>query len=115
MLPKDAKITTTRWGNVPEGDEWKCRFVAREFRHDDPEMEGLYTSGSTAATGRLVDRGSTAASLVLSCDENCAIKKEQDAHCTRGTWDLESVLWLSGWKSDPSIPEAVLGSVFLFL
>ena len=27
----------------------------REFRHDDPEMEGLYTSGSTATTGGLVD------------------------------------------------------------
>ena len=26
-----------------------------EFRHDDPEMDGLYTSGSTSATGRLVD------------------------------------------------------------
>ena len=34
-------------------DEWRCRFVAAEFGHDDPEMEGHYTSGSTAATGRL--------------------------------------------------------------
>ena len=54
-LPKDAKIITTRWENVPEGDKWRCRFVARQFRHDDPEMEGLHTSGSTAATSRLLD------------------------------------------------------------
>ena len=47
-LPKDAKVTTTRWENVPKGDKWKCRFVTREFRHDDQEMEGLYTLGSRA-------------------------------------------------------------------
>ena len=50
-LPGDAKVITTRWKNVPKGDTWRCRFVAREFRHDDQEMEGLYTSGSAAATG----------------------------------------------------------------
>ena len=54
-LPKDAKVITTRWEDVPKSDKWRCRFVAREFRHDDQEMEGLYTSGSTAATDRLVD------------------------------------------------------------
>ena len=54
-LPKDAKIITTRRENVPKGDKWRCWFVAREFRHDDPEMEGPHTTGSTAATGRLVD------------------------------------------------------------
>ena len=54
-LPKDAKIITTRWENVvPKGEKWRCRFVAREFRHDDPEV-GLDTSGSKAATGKLVD------------------------------------------------------------
>ena len=37
-LPKVAKVITTRWENVPKGDKWRCRFVAREFRHDDPEM-----------------------------------------------------------------------------
>ena len=42
-LPRDAKVITTRWENVPKGDKWRCRFVSREFRHDDPEMEGLYT------------------------------------------------------------------------
>ena len=54
-LPKAAKIISMRWENVPKGDKWRRRFVAREFRHDDPEMEGLYTSGSTAATGRQMD------------------------------------------------------------
>ena len=54
-LPRHAKVITTRWENVPKGDKWRCRFVAREFRHDDPEMKGLYTSGSTTATGTLVD------------------------------------------------------------
>ena len=26
-LPKDAKVITTRWENVPKGDKWRCRFV----------------------------------------------------------------------------------------
>ena len=26
-----------RCENLPKGDKWICRFVAREFRHDDPE------------------------------------------------------------------------------
>ena len=50
-LLRDAKEITTRRENVPKGDKWRYRFVARKFRHDDPEMDGLYTSGSTAATG----------------------------------------------------------------
>ena len=54
-LPKDPKVITTRCENVPTGDKWRCRFVAKEFRDDDPEMEGFHTSGSTSATGRLVD------------------------------------------------------------
>ena len=41
-LPRDAKVVATRWENVLKGDKWRCRFVAREFRHD------FYTSGSTA-------------------------------------------------------------------
>ena len=41
--------------NVPKGDKWRCRFAAREFRHGDQEMEGIYTSGSTVATSKLVD------------------------------------------------------------
>ena len=45
-LSRDAMVITTRWENVPKGDKWRCRFEAREFRHDDPEMERLYTSGS---------------------------------------------------------------------
>ena len=49
-LPRGVKVITTRWENVPKGDMWRCRFVAREFRHVDPEMEGLYTSSSPAAT-----------------------------------------------------------------
>ena len=36
--PRDAKVITTTWENVPKGDKWRCRFVGREFRHDDPEM-----------------------------------------------------------------------------
>ena len=53
--PKDAKIIATRRENVPKGHKRRCRFVASKFRHDDPEMEGLYTSGGCVATGRLVD------------------------------------------------------------
>ena len=43
-LPRGAKVITTRWENVPKGDKWRCRFVARDCRHDDPEMEGLFTT-----------------------------------------------------------------------
>ena len=53
--PKAGKCEDHDNGNVPKGEKWRCRFVAREFRHDDLEMEGLYTSGTTAATVRLVD------------------------------------------------------------
>ena len=35
-LPKGVKVITTRWENV-ESDKWRCRFVAREFGHDDAE------------------------------------------------------------------------------
>ena len=54
-LPRDAKVIPTRWKTFRRANKWRCRFVARKFRHDDPEMQGLHTSGSTAATGRLVD------------------------------------------------------------
>ena len=36
-MPRDAKIIPTRWENVPKGNKWSSMFVAREFRHDDPE------------------------------------------------------------------------------
>ena len=42
-LPREAKVIITRWENVPKGDKWRCRFIARWFRHGDPEMEGLHT------------------------------------------------------------------------
>ena len=35
-MPIGAKLTTI----VPKGDKWRCRFVAREFKHDGPDMEG---------------------------------------------------------------------------
>ena len=62
-LRVDAKIITTRWENVPRGDKWRCRFAAREFRHDDLDVEGLYTSSSTASTGRLGGHACGPASL----------------------------------------------------
>ena len=79
-LPKDAKVITTRWENVPKSDKWRCRFVAREFRHDDPEMEGLYTSGSTAATGRLVDMHAVQHEHSILCldAENAHFHAEED-------------------------------------
>ena len=51
-LPGDAKVITTRWENVPKGEKWRCRFVAREFRHDDPELEGLQTLGQHSSNGK---------------------------------------------------------------
>ena len=56
-LPEDAYLLSTRWENVPRGPyEWRCRFVAREFKGEDPELEGLFTAGATSCTGRLIDQ-----------------------------------------------------------
>ena len=78
--PRDAKVITTRWENVLKGDKWRCRFVAREFRHDDPEVEGLYTSGSTAATGRLVDKHAVQHGYSILCldAENACFHADED-------------------------------------
>ena len=57
-LPQDAKVITTRLENVLRGVMWRCRFVAREFRHDDPEMEGLHnrqTGGRVCSPTRILD------------------------------------------------------------
>ena len=66
--------------NVPKGDKWRCRFAAREFRHEDPEMEGLHTSGSTAATGRLVDMHAVQHenSILWPAAENAYFHAEED-------------------------------------
>ena len=83
--PKYAKIITTRWRNVPKGDKWRCRFEAGEFTHDDAEMGGLYSSGSTAATGRLVDMHAVqhGKSILYLDAENACFHAEEDeeAHC----------------------------------
>ena len=70
-LPQDAKVITTRWENVPKGDKRRCRFVARGFRHDDPEMEGLHTSGSTAATGQTGGRALQSITWILDPVSRC--------------------------------------------
>ena len=79
-FPRDAKVIPTRWENVPKGDKWRCRLLAREFRHDDPEMEGLYISGSTAATGRLVDMHAVQHGYSILCldGENAYSHAEED-------------------------------------
>ena len=74
-FPKDAKVITTRWENVRKCDKWRCRFVAREFRHDDPEMEGLHASSSTAATGRLVDMHAVRHGYSILCLRTSMLKK----------------------------------------
>ena len=54
--------------------------MAREFIRDDPEMEGLYTSGSTAATGRLVDMHVAQHGYSILCfdAENAYFHAEED-------------------------------------
>ena len=44
-----------------------------------------------------------------------AVNSELAAHNKRGTWDYETVREYTSWMSDPSIPEAVAGRVFLIL
>ena len=84
-LPKDAKLVTTRWEKVPQGDKWRNRFVAREFRHDEPEMEGFHTSGSTAATGRLVDMHAVQHGYSILCfdaeNANLHAEEDEEVHC----------------------------------
>ncbi|CAK0896486.1 unnamed protein product, partial [Prorocentrum cordatum] len=56
-IPDNADLLSTRWENVPRGpDEWRCRCVAREFKSDDPDLEGLFKAGATSSTGRLIDQ-----------------------------------------------------------
>ena len=83
-LPKDAKISTTRWENVPKGDKWRCMFVTRDFKRD-PEMEGLYTSGSTAATGGLVHMHAAQHGYSVLCldAENAYFHAEEDEEVYR--------------------------------
>ena len=45
-LTKDSNITA-RWESVPNGDKWRCKFVTRDFRHDDLKMEGFFISSYT--------------------------------------------------------------------
>ena len=72
-------------GKRSEGRHFRCRFLAREFVHDDPEMEGLYTSGSTAATGRLVDMRAVQHRYSILCldAENAYFhaEEDEDVHC----------------------------------
>ena len=101
-LPRDAEVTITRWEHVPKGDKWRRRFVAREFRHDDPEMEGLYTSGSTAATGRLVDMHAVQHGYSILCldaenaedeDVYCWLPKEWVQRCHAKGGRVEKPWW----------------------
>ena len=73
-MPIGAELITTRWENVPKGGKSRCRFVAREFKQDDPNVEGLYTSGSTTSTSRLVDMHGE--SLVDA--EEATLRKEEE-------------------------------------
>ena len=69
-MPISAKLITTRCGIVSKGDKWRCRFVARAFKHDDPDMERVphfrqhdldrQTAGHACGPARLFD-------LVLGC------------------------------------------------
>ena len=69
----------TRCENVPQCDKWRCRFVAREFRHDDPD------TGSTTATGRLVDMRAVQDEYSILCldAENAHFhaEEDEDVHC----------------------------------
>ena len=58
----------------------RCRFVAREFRHDDPDMEGLYTSGNTTSTGRRIDMHAALLGYSVLCldAENAYFHTEED-------------------------------------
>ena len=67
-FPRGAKVTTTRWENVPKGDKWRYRFVARD------------TAGSTAATRRLVDMHAVQHGYLILCldAENAYFRAEED-------------------------------------
>ena len=56
----------------------RCSFVAGEFGHDDPEMEGLYISGSTAAPVRLMHADQHGYSILCFDAENSYFRAEED-------------------------------------
>eukprot|EP00959_Pyramimonas_sp_CCMP1952_P151581 3171404-Pyramimonas_sp.AAC.2 len=56
-LPEEACARSPRWENVSRRPEaWRCIFVAREFKGEDPELEGLLITGATSSARRLIDQ-----------------------------------------------------------
>lgn len=73
LVKKDYKILKslkTRWVDTPRSDgTWKSRFVAREFRGLEPNMDGLYIPAATNDLQRLNNVVGMAKNFVYVIDD----------------------------------------------
>ena len=60
-IPKDSTIITLRWENVPEGDKWRCRFVARQ------DISNRQTGGHACSAIRILNPVLGLGERVLPC------------------------------------------------
>ena len=74
-----------------------------------PSLLLSFTFGSCAVDPPRLRRGLSVRSLWKGCLGALGAQKGLDAHCTWGTWALESVRELSDWMCEPSIPDDVFG------
>ena len=49
------KHLKARWVDDRRDNGWRCRYVAKEMKHADPHMEGLFTPSSCGDVGRLIN------------------------------------------------------------
>ena len=68
-LPRDAKVITTRWENVPKGDKWRGRFVARDGRtlHLGQHNKNRKTGGDACGSAWIFDPVPRCRECVLPC------------------------------------------------
>eukprot|EP00972_Heterocapsa_arctica_P099004 14609898-Heterocapsa_arctica.AAC.1 len=55
MKAKGYKRLKAGWVDNWRPDGWRCRYVAKEFRTLDPNVEGLFTASSGPTTNRCID------------------------------------------------------------
>ena len=52
---QDHRQLKARWLDDKRDNGWRCRCAAKEMKHADPHMEGLFTPSSCGDVGRLID------------------------------------------------------------
>ena len=52
---KGKRIIKGRWVLAKRADDWRCRWVCKDFRAFSPDQEGLFTPSSHPDTGTVID------------------------------------------------------------